>query len=163
MNHQKWKFRYKFKKNDLEKIKKILLTTDFFLKEEIDVAVDISKETLEKGEKTSGYNFIFIEEADEIIGFACYGKIPCTLISYDLYWIAVNKFYQNKGYGKLLLKDVEEKIKAKGGSKIYIETSSKEKYLPTRNFYLNNNYIETAQLKDFYDYNDHKYIFEKSL
>ena len=50
-----------------------------------------------------------------------------------------------------------------GGKGIYLETSSTEKYIPTREFYLRCNYKIEAQIKDFYDDGDDKVIFVKRL
>lgn len=44
---------------------------------------------------------------------------------------------------------------------VVIETSSKEKYQPTRDFYLRNGYRVEAVIKDFYRVDDHRVIFVK--
>jgi hypothetical protein len=57
----------------------------------------------------------------------------------------------------------EDLIRAAGGRKVYIETSSRDLYLPTRAFYQSCGYPIDAQLDDFYGPGDHKCIFSKSL
>ncbi|HOK40021.1 MAG TPA: GNAT family N-acetyltransferase [bacterium] len=155
-------FRNYVKNEDKENVKNILESTKFFYEEEIDVAVELVDEALKKG-KASGYNFLFLEENNFVIGFTCFGSIPCTKHSFDLYWICVHNNYKNKGYGKLLLKKSEEEISKMKGKRIYIETSSRELYLPTREFYLRNGYKVDAILKDFYSDGDSKFIFVKVL
>ena len=57
----------------------------------------------------------------------------------------------------------EKAIKEIGGYGIYVETSSKEQYHPTRSFYTKMNYIQKALFEDFYDKNDGKVVYVKFL
>lgn len=68
-----------------------------------------------------------------------------------------------KKLGSKLLAETENRIASLGGKRIYVETSSREQYVSTRTFYLKNNYIEDAVIKDFYDENDSKVIYVKVL
>jgi ribosomal protein S18 acetylase RimI-like enzyme len=151
-------FRQEPTKADIDNIRDIVTSTGFFLPHEIPVAVELVEERLEKGIE-SGYHFIFAEIEGQTIAYACYGEIPCTKGSYDLYWIATHNNYRAKGIGKMLLAEVEKQIVNIGGRVIYIETSSKQQYEPTRKFYENYGCKTEAILKDFYDRNDHKYLY----
>lgn len=155
-------YREESRKDDLAKIRRIVESTDFFNKEEVDVAVELVEERLEKGTK-SGYEFIFADLNDKMIGYGCFGKIHGTISSYDLYWIAVEKDFQRYGLGKAILKKCEEKIKEMGGERVYIETSGTEKYTPTRGFYENYGYKLEARLKDFYNDGDDKVIYVSNV
>ncbi|MGC9512067.1 MAG: GNAT family N-acetyltransferase [Fidelibacterota bacterium] len=147
--------------SDIEYIEKILASSGLFHDYEIKTACDIGKEVLAKGEET-GYTFLFLEEEkNKPLGFAVFGPVPCTHQRFDLYWIGVHKDAQGKGYGKILLQTCEKFIKEEGGEIMYIETSSREDYLPTREFYLKNGYRVETILPDFYDEGDSKYIFSK--
>ncbi|NJK85488.1 MAG: GNAT family N-acetyltransferase [Bacteroidales bacterium] len=95
---------------------------------------------LDKGEKESGYYFIVLEENEKVIGFCNFGPTPCTEASYDLYWIAVHKEHMNRGLGGLLLKKAEETVSGMKGKNIWVETASRELYVPTRRFYEKNGY-----------------------
>ena len=64
-----------------------------------------------------------------------------------------------KGYST----GVEREVAKMNGRRIYIETSSKPLYEPTRYFYLSNGYSIEATLKDFYDVNDHKVMFSRAV
>lgn len=143
-------------------IKRIVESSGFFYDFEVDVAVELVDERLSKGFE-SGYLFTFIEVNNEVAGYACYGLIPCTKSSYDLYWIAIDEKYRGKGLGKMLMSEVEKDIKQVGGHNIYIETSSREKYIPTQNFYLNCNCVLEARFKDFYDIDDDKLVYVKRV
>ena len=50
-----------------------------------------------------------------------------------------------------------------GGKYAYSETSSRETYRPTREFYLKQGYREVARVPLFYADNDDKVIFMKTL
>ncbi|HBI80949.1 MAG TPA: N-acetyltransferase [Bacteroidales bacterium] len=148
--------------NDPENVREIVSSSGFFHDYEIPVAVELVQERIDKGE-SSGYHFVFADINGQTISYACFGPIPCTKNSYDLYWIATKNEFRGKGVGKVVLNEAERLIKKLGGKTIYIETSSKPLYIPTRKFYISNGYKVEAQLKDFYDINDDKIIFSKLL
>lgn len=147
---------------DQKAVLKIVKSSGFFNDEEQDVAVELVTERLEKGE-SSGYYFIFAEIDDQVVGYASFGPIAGTDSSYDLYWIAVDNAYRGKSIGKLLIKECEKVIFEMGGTRIYVETSSRAQYKPTRHFYLRCHYLLEAELKDFYAKGDSKCIFIKIL
>ncbi len=127
---------------------------------ETDVAVELVEERLKRG-PVSGYYFVFADVDGRTVGYSCHGPIACTLNSYDLFWIAVHKDCQGQGLGRRLLEESEQRIAAAGGQRIYVETSSRDQYLPTRTFYEHCNYTLEAQLKEFYGPGDDKAIFVK--
>ena len=98
-----------------------------------------------------------------MLGFACFGPIPCTRASHDLYWIVVRPDRQGGGLGRRLLAAAEARIAATGGRRVYIDTSSRPQYAPTRAFYRACGFHQEALLADFYDRNDGKVIFCKVL
>ena len=136
--------------------------TGFFSREEAEVAAELAEERLARG-AASGYHFLLAEEAGELLGFACFGPIPCTRASHDLYWIVVRPDRQGGGLGRLLLTAAEERIAAAGGRRVYIDTSSRPQYAPTRAFYTACGFRMEALLADFYDQGDGKAIFCKVL
>ncbi len=148
--------------SDPATIREIVTSTGFFGEDEIDVAVELAEERLEKGE-ASGYEFIFLEVDGKTVAYSCYGLIPCTKNSYDLYWIATHLDYRNRGLGKQLLKATEEEIKALKGGGIYVETASRKQYTPTRMFYEKNGYELKAQFEDYYDKGDDLVYYVKRL
>ena len=52
-------------------------------------------------------------------------------------------------------------MKAEGGSRHYAETSSTDKYAPTRQFYERAGFKEVARIADFYRPGDGKVVYEK--
>jgi D-alanine-D-alanine ligase len=160
--HEPLLFRENVLPGDNSTIRAIVASSGFFYDHEIEVAVELVEERLEKGLK-SGYHFLFAEQGGKVIGYCCYGPIPCTEGSFDIYWIAVHNDNRGQGIGKILLKKNEELIAALGGRGIWVETSGQEKYQPTRKFYTSNHYHVEAVLKDFYGPGDDKFIFVKRL
>lgn len=148
---------------DIENVREIVVSTGFFFDHEVEVAVELIEERLNKGLEESGYYFLFAESNGQTVAYACYGTIACTVGSYDLYWIATHNDFRGKGIGKELLRQVEYNIKAMGGRAIYIETSAKTQYEPTQRFYDSCGYLREALLKDFYAENDDKIIFSKKV
>jgi ribosomal protein S18 acetylase RimI-like enzyme len=137
-------------------------STGFFRDDEIEIAVELVEERLARG-TASGYEFIFAELDGILAGYACYGPIPCTTGSFDLYWIAVDPRYQRHGFGRALLSAVEIRIAARGGQRIYIDTSGKDQYASTRAFYERNGFHCDARLEDFYADGDDRVIYAKRL
>ena len=153
--------RYKPKQSDCEKVREILDNTGFFSDEEVTVALELIEEKL--SQKHSTYNFIFAEHGNKLMGYSCFGHIPLTKESYDLYWIAVNPEFQGYGIGKMLLENSEERIKKSGGVHLYVETASRKQYIPTRRFYLSCGYKKVAFFPDFYTPGDGKTVFYKKI
>ena len=147
---------------DIQKIRHIVASSSFFNNEEIEVAVELAAERLARGFE-SGYHFIFAELDRQTVGYACYGPILGTQSSFDFYWIAVDEEFRNQKIGKGLLEMTEAAIKHMNGHRIYVETSSRPQYEPTRAFYSNNGYRLEATLKDFYAPGDSKHIYLKEI
>jgi GNAT superfamily N-acetyltransferase len=143
-------------------VREIVAATGFFSAEEVRIAEELVEERLSRGED-SGYLFLFADRGGDTVGYTCYGLIPLTAASYDLYWIAVHPSAQGDGLGRRLLTATEKRIRALGGRRVYAETSSRPQYLPTRAFYDRCGYRTAAQLEDFYAPGDGKVIFEKVL
>lgn len=148
--------------SDSDAIRTIVSSSGFFSPQEIEVAVELVREREIKG-LSSGYFFIFAEKDNKVGGYTCFGPIPCTAESFDIYWIAVLESLRRLGLGLELLKRTEATIRRLGGKRIYVETSSRPQYDPTRAFYRTCGYREAAVLEHFYSANDHKIIFLKVL
>lgn len=162
MNIKDGTFRLELKSGEDKTIREITESTKFFYPDEVDVAEELALINLDRGVK-SEYKFLVYEIDNEIAGYTCYGHTACTKSSFDLYWIVTDNKYRGKGIGKKLFKETEKLVRDLGGKKIYIETSSRELYFPTTQFYLSCGCKEEAIIKDFYDTGDHKIIFVKDV
>jgi GNAT superfamily N-acetyltransferase len=155
-------FREEVRPADAGAVRRLVEATGFFHPEEIDIAQELVDERLAKGE-ASGYLFLFAEEDGELVGYSCYGIIPLTVASWDLYWIAVHPSRQGTGLGRRLLAATEARIRDAGGGAAYAETSGRPQYEPTRAFYTRCGYDTAAVFPDFYGPDDAKHVFVKRV
>lgn len=155
-------FRENVRPSDCGCIARIVRSSGFFSEGEVSVAVELVSERIEKG-LSSGYRFLFAEVFESVIGYTCFGPIPCTETSYDLYWIAVHNDFRHLSVGRHLLARSEGIAARHGARRIYAETSSRAIYLPTRRFYERCGYAGAAFLEDFYAPGDGKVIYVKDL
>lgn len=147
---------------DVEAVRGLVRATGFFSDQEEAVAAELIEERLARG-PASGYEFVFAEQGDRLCGYTCYGLIPLTRASYDLYWIAVHPEAQGGGLGRRLIDATEAAVARAGGTAIYAETSSREQYAPTCAFYRATGYTVAADFPDFYAPGDGKLVFVKRL
>ena len=152
----------KLQADDREKLVSIIEGTNNFSDEEKKIAMELIDDAL--GNSNHEYYNVFVyEENGKIAGYHCTGKRALTDGVYDLYWIVVDQNIQNKGIGKQLLDHAENFVKENRGRWILAETSSKDSYDATRNFYMRNNYSIVSQIKDFYKVNDNLIVFGKYI
>ncbi|HYM33477.1 MAG TPA: GNAT family N-acetyltransferase [Candidatus Cybelea sp.] len=145
---------------DIDAVRDVVVSSGFFNEEEIGVAMELVEERLRRG-AASGYHFIFAEHKGRMVGYACYGPIAGTKSSFDLYWIAVHESGRGGGLGHDIMARAEAAIAAAGGTRVYVETSSRPQYEPTRAFYRRHGYRREALLEDFYGPGDGKEIYVK--
>lgn len=147
---------------DREPLEELIRKTGLFNPEEVDVALELIADRIAGGE-ASHYRFLVGEAEGRVAGYVCWGPIPGTAASADLYWIVVHPDHQGKGIGAALLEAAEEWMAACGRNRVYIETSTREQYTPTRAFYLACGYRISAEFPDFYVPGDGKAVFLKVL
>ena len=150
------------KAKDRTAIEALLGATGFFNAEELAVAMELVDARLDEG-PASHYRFLVAKEGGAAIGYACWGVILGTAAAVDLYWIAVHPGWQGKGVGRALLAAAEAWIAETGRSRVYVETSGRPLYEPTRAFYLATGYQVAAVIEDFYGPGDSKFLFVKVL
>ncbi|MEX2154999.1 MAG: GNAT family N-acetyltransferase [Gemmatimonadaceae bacterium] len=109
------------------------------------------------------YEFIGAFDADQLVGYACFGATPSTDRTYDLYWIAVHPGVQRGGVGTALMSELECQLEQRSARLLVIETSSRDDYLPTRRFYHKRGYDESARLRDFYAPGDDRVVLTKRV
>jgi D-alanine-D-alanine ligase len=147
---------------DRDGILKFMVETGFFHDYEMEIAREVLDEALGKGPE--GHYQSYTAELDgQPVGWVCFGLVPCTQGTYDLYWIAVSRQSQGRGVGADLMRVAEKLIAERGGRVIVVETSSRPLYHPTRQFYLKLGYREESHLHDFYAPGDGKVTFVKRL
>jgi len=148
------------KQADAEKIERILKKISQFTEKEIGVAMELVNISVNNQTQTDYNTFVF-EENGKVLGYHCTGKRPLTDAVYDLYWIIADPESEIKGIGTELVKHAEHFVKEKGARWLLAETSSKESYSKTRNFYLRNSFSIVAEINDFYSADDNLIVFGK--
>ena len=152
----------RLKPDDVGQIEKLLNKITNFSEDEVDIAMELVNITASDPDQKD-YN-IFVYETDrKILGYHCTGKRPLTDAVFDLYWIVADPDAKIKGIGKSLLEHSEKFVNENNGRWFLAETSSKESYSKTRNFYLRNNFSIVSQINDFYSVGDHLIVFGKYL
>jgi ribosomal protein S18 acetylase RimI-like enzyme len=141
--------------NHRARLGELLVETGAFRAEEVAVALalfDASQAAGSAGATDApvDYEFVGAFEEEHLVGYACFGATPATDGTYDLYWLAVDPAVQGRGIGRALVRDVEEKLIARGGRLLVVETSSRPDYASTRQFYTRSGYTEAARVRDFY-------------
>lgn len=153
---------------DASRIEAVTRDTGFFSEEEVAIARELADENLAKGDVASGYFFLIVDASvvgspSGIDAYACFGPVPGTRGSFDLYWIVVAPSAQGRGVGRALVTAVEERVRDAGGRRLYADTSSRAQYAPTRAFYERCGFVRVATLDDYYDDGDGKVIYSKPV
>lgn len=99
---------------------------------------------------------------ERLVGWICWGPTPCTLGTYDLYWMAVDPSMQGSGIGAALLRAMEGRL-AGSARLIVVETAGRPDYRPTRAFYESRGYRKAAIIPDFYAPGDDQVVYVKAL
>lgn len=147
---------------DVDTLTRLAAATRFFSDMEVSLVGELATDTMKNGE-SGHYRFIIAGPDSCPVGFTASGPVPCTASSWDLYWIVVAPEHQRAGLGRYLLELTESDIRRAGGSRIYVDTSGRQQYLPTRRFYTHCGYAQAALLTDFYAPGDDKLIYLKVL
>jgi ribosomal protein S18 acetylase RimI-like enzyme len=155
-------YRTEPKHNDIGALRGLVGDIDVFYPEEREVAMELLEERMLLG-AASGYHFILADVGDALAGYTAWGPVPLTESSFDLYWIAVHPTYRHLGLGRELMRLTEEAVAARGGGRLYIETSSREAYRHTRDFYTRAGYLEVGYFDDFYAPQDAKVVYCKRI
>jgi ribosomal protein S18 acetylase RimI-like enzyme len=99
---------------------------------------------------------------ERLVGWICWGPTPCTLGTYDLYWMAVDPTLQGSGIGAALLQAMEGRL-AGSARLIVVETAGRPDYRPTRAFYEARGYRKASVIPDFYAPGDDQVVYVKAL
>lgn len=151
--------------SDADAVGKLVEETGFFSPDEQDIAVELVEERLARG-ADSGYEFLFADDPEhdgQLLGYTCFGPIPATQSSFDLYWIAVSPKMQRRGIGARLVAETERLAQQMGAVRLFVDTAGRPEYAPTRAFYERMGYRLEANLTDFYAPGDAKIIYAKAL
>lgn len=147
---------------DRAAVASLISSVENFNKAEVECALELVGVYLDN-ENQSDYRVAVAENSAKVHAYACWGPVPLTRGTYDLYWIAAHPDSRGCGFGHALMQYVEDKVKEQGGRLLVVETSAKASYAGTVKFYRRLGYEETSRIKDFYDVGDDRLIFVKML
>jgi ribosomal protein S18 acetylase RimI-like enzyme len=147
---------------DRPEIALILESCGAFREDEIAIGLELVDESLNPGPSTD-YRWFIAERAGRVVGFACFGPVPLTVGTYDLYWIAVHHLARGSGAGAKLDDAVTAEARSLGGRWLLAETSSTPPYAPAHAFYLRQGYRLLGRIEDFYRPGDDRLTFGKRL
>jgi ribosomal protein S18 acetylase RimI-like enzyme len=144
---------------DRRRIEEITRAVLVFRDEEVPVALEVFD-----GAVSGSPDYIALGATvdDRLVGWICWGPTPCTLGTYDLYWMAVDPALQGGGIGATLLGEMEGRL-AGSARLIVVETAGRPDYRPTRAFYEARGYRKAAIIPDFYAPGDDQVVYVKTL
>jgi len=144
---------------DRGRVEAMVRATPLFRPDEIAVALEVfdgaasgSPDYLGAGADIDG----------RLAGWICWGATPCTLGTYDLYWLVVDPDVHGRGVGTLLIREMERRL-AGTARLIVVETAGRSDYAGTRAFYEARGYRRTATIPDFYAPDDDLVVYVKAL
>jgi ribosomal protein S18 acetylase RimI-like enzyme len=135
---------------DRTRLRAILVETRAFSSEEIDVAMELIDIVLTDENQKDYMIQCMVDDQDRPVGYICYGPVPMTQGTFDLYWIAVDPDFQGRGAGSRLLTFLEGAIRKAQGRMILADTSSIPQYEDSRKFYVKEGFQEVARVLDYY-------------
>ncbi len=147
--------------DDRTRIEEITRLVGVFREEELLVALEVFDEAV-RGAAGNTYSVLGVQVDGDVAGWICWGPTPCTLGTYDLYWMAVAPEAQGTGIGKALLEEMERRL-AGVARLIVIETAGRPDYAPTRAFYQARGYSPISRIPDFYAPGDDQVVFVKDV
>ncbi|HEY7029312.1 MAG TPA: GNAT family N-acetyltransferase [Gemmatimonadales bacterium] len=159
---------------DVARVVELTRSTGVFRDEEIVIAEEVVREAVaadgaDRSDMTDStdrldrpYYALGAEVDGRVVGWICWGATPCTVATWDLYWMAVDPEMHGQGVGTALLEEMETRLSDKARL-IVIDTSGRPDYAPTRAFYRARGYQTAAVVRDFYALGDDQVIFSKRL
>lgn len=144
---------------DRGRIEEITRAVGLFREEEISVALEVFDAAATRGDS---YQALGADLDGRLVGWICWGATPCTLGTYDLYWMVVEPELQGTGSGTALLQEMERRLTGVARL-IVVETAGRADYAPTRAFYEARGYRATATIPDFYAPGDDQVVFVKKV
>ncbi len=148
---------------DRAAIAHLVVSAGNFNQAEIDCAMELVDLYLTHENQTDYSVVVARDAASKVHAYACWGPVPLTRGTYDLYWIATDPDSRGRGFGSALMTYIEQKALEQNGRLLVAETSAKASYTRTVDFYRGLGYAETSRIQDFYDVGDDRLIFVKRL
>jgi ribosomal protein S18 acetylase RimI-like enzyme len=148
---------------DRDRVEALTRATGLFRPGEIPVALEVFDAAVGNGRRADpDYETAGAEADGALVGWICWGPTPCTLGTFDLYWIAVDPAVQGMGIGGALMDEMERRVAGRARL-IVVETGGRAEYEPTRAFYERRGYRAEATIPDYYEAGDALVTYVKRL
>ena len=148
---------------DRDRIASLTRATGFFRPDEVKVALEVYDAAMGIGRKADpDYETAGVELEGTLVGWAAWGPTPCTLGTFDLYWIVIAAEAQGRGIGSALLDEMERRVAGRARL-IVVETAGREEYAGTRGFYEKRGYRISARIADYYEPGDDLVTYVKVI
>jgi ribosomal protein S18 acetylase RimI-like enzyme len=148
---------------DRARVEAMTRASPLFRPEEVSVALDVFDSATGNGRRRDPDYYTAGAEADGVlVGWVCWGPTPCTIGTYDMYWIVVDPAWQGRGLGSTLVSEMERQLRGKARL-IVVETAGRPDYAPTRAFYAAKGYQIGATIPNYYADGDDLVTFVKRL
>jgi len=144
---------------DRERIEDITRAVGVFRADEVPVALEVFDGAVGG---SPDYLALGAELDGRLVGWICWGPTPCTLATFDLYWMAVDPAGQGAGVGSALVTEMERRL-AGIARLVVVETAGRPDYASTRAFYQARGYRAAAVIPDFYAPGDDQVVYVKKL
>jgi len=134
-----------------------------FRPDEVAVALGVLDAGLGIGrQKDPDYELAGAELDGTLVGWACWGPTPCTIGTFDLYWIVVDQAWKGRGGGTVLVEEMERRVAGRCRM-IVVETAGRADYTATRAFYERRGYRAAARIADYYAPGDDLVTYVKNV
>jgi GNAT superfamily N-acetyltransferase len=109
------------------------------------------------------YTALGADVEGRLVGWICWGPTPCTLGTYDLYWMAVDPVGQHVGVGSALLAGDGKAARRTGAAHRWLRPRDEQTTrIPAASIQARG-YLETARIPDFYAPGDDLVVCTKRL
>lgn len=142
---------------DRAAVEGILRATGVFRADEVAVGLEVF-DAAAAGDPS--YRSLIAECDGAVAGWICWGPTPCTVGTWDMYWLAVAPAMHGAGIGTRLVDEMERRL-AGVARVVVVETAGRPDYAPTRAFYEARGYRRAATIPDFYAPDDDQVVYLK--
>ncbi|HLS47337.1 MAG TPA: GNAT family N-acetyltransferase [Gemmatimonadales bacterium] len=142
---------------DRRDVEEMLRAARVFRDDEIAVGLEVFDASLAGDDS---YRSLVAERAGSVVGWICWGPTPCTVGTWDMYWLAVSPAMHGSGIGTRLVAEMERRLTGVARM-VVVETAGRPDYAPTRAFYEARGYRRAASIPDFYAPGDDQVVYVK--
>jgi D-alanine-D-alanine ligase len=149
---------------DRGRIEEITRAVGVFREDEIPVALEVFDGALSGSEAAGSSDYLALgaDVDGRLAGWICWGPTPCTLGTFDLYWMAVDPAHHGSGIGTALLTAMEQHLPG-SARLVVVETAGRPDYARTRAFYEARGYRPASRIPDFYAPGDDQVVYVKRM